>query len=146
MPEYIEPEVVKEPVEIDYDTEISMSCNEDDLDEHETKSLKSMGTHKMLSEFTKSNKNLESPELFRLKAKMRMTSSSKKFAIVLDEENNLVDQSQNNSSIKKASRSAKAARIALSPEQAEATKDLPFVDPNSMAYTNVVLEDKINEH
>ncbi len=71
--------------------------------------------------------------MFRLKARMRMTSSTKKFAIVLDEENNVVDHHMSNGSMTKSKR-IKKAMIALSPEQADATKDMPFVDPNSMAY------------
>ena len=110
--------------------------------------MKSKGTyHKMLSEYKQSQKNGESPELFRLKAKMRMNSSSKKFALVIDEAMNLVNADQMNmsSSLKKSMRQKKAL-IALSNEQAEATKDMVFVNPNSKAYANVVLEDKINTH
>ena len=70
--------------------------------------------------------------MFRLKARMRMTSSTKKFTIVLDEENNVVDHQMSGSMNK--SKRIKKAMIALSPEQADATKDMPFVDPNSMAY------------
>lgn len=102
----------------------------------------------MLSEYKQSQKNGESPELFRLKAKMRMNSSSKKFALVIDEAMNLVNADQLNmtsSSLKKSTRQKKAL-IALSPEQAEATKDMLFVNPNSKAYANVVLEEKINTH
>lgn len=72
--------------------------------------------------------------MFRLKARMRMTSSTKKFAIVLDEENNVVDHQMSHGSSMTKSKRIKKAMIALSPEQADATKDMPFVDPNSMAY------------
>lgn len=36
--------------------------------------------------------------------------------------------------------------IAHTPEEEEANADLKFVDPNSLAYQNAVLEDKINKH
>jgi len=67
-------------VELEYDTTVELTCSEDECDELDAKSKKSGGTNKLLSEWTKSIKQ-ESPELFRLKARLRMTSSSKKFCL-----------------------------------------------------------------
>ena len=115
--EYVEPNVEKEAIEVEYDLEVWLSQDEEEDNDNDTKSLKSKGTyHKMLSEYKQSQKLGESPELFRLKAKMRMNSSSKKFALVIDEAMNLVNADQMNmsSSLKKSMRMRqKKALIAL---------------------------------
>lgn len=43
-----------EEVEIERDIKVELSCSDEELDDHDTKSRKSQGTLKMLSEWTKS--------------------------------------------------------------------------------------------
>lgn len=89
--EYVEPEPfenkqILEEVEIEREELVELSGSSgEDMDDIDTKSRKSGNTYKMLSEFTKSNKLVESPEVFRMKARMRMTSNSKKFSMAVNE-------------------------------------------------------------
>jgi len=78
-------EQLMEEVEITREELVELSLSEDE-EYDDNKSRKSFGTVKMLSEWTKSNLNYESPELFRLKARMRMISSSKKFSLTAVEQ------------------------------------------------------------
>lgn len=89
--EYVEPEPfenkqILEEVEIEREEFVLLSGSSgEDMDDGDTKSRKSAGTYKMLSEFTKSQKHVESPEVFRLKARMRMSSNSKKFTMAVND-------------------------------------------------------------
>lgn len=82
--EYSEPIVQTEEVHIEYETMLELSCSDEEFDDNETKSMRSRTTHKLLSQKSRS-KSVKSPEIFRLQAKLRMTSSSKKFNLVIDE-------------------------------------------------------------
>ena len=59
---------------------VELTCSDDEMKEQDNKSMKSGQTNKLLSEWTKSQ-HMESPEMFRLKARLRMTSSTKKFSL-----------------------------------------------------------------
>mmetsp|Transcript_27215 Transcript_27215/g.33849 ORF Transcript_27215/g.33849 Transcript_27215/m.33849 type:complete len:111 (+) Transcript_27215:3461-3793(+) len=79
--EFKEDETLNQPVEIEREELIDITCSEDDAaGEQEAKSRKSGVSQKMLSEWRQSQKT-ESPELFRLKARLRMISSTRKFTM-----------------------------------------------------------------
>ena len=49
--------------------------SDEDIDDNDTKSKKSFATQKLHSEWTKSQKQQDSPEWFRQKARLRMSSN-----------------------------------------------------------------------
>ena len=75
-----------EEVEIEREEllELSGSSAEEDY-EVDTKSRKSGISQRLLSEWTKSQKVVESPEIFRKKARIRMITSSAKFSLVMED-------------------------------------------------------------
>merc|ERR1712157_272720 len=93
------------------------------------------GTLKQASDWTKSQK-MESPELFRLRARVRMISSSKKFSLEPKE----VSTAKKNLNAKRKSTHMKNLKV----DDNESA--FYNVDPNSLEYQNAVLEDRINKH
>lgn len=82
--EYVKPTVNYSWVEIEQEEILEISCSDEDDNDTggiDSKSKRSGGgTIKLASDWTKSQK-MESPELFRLRARVRMISSSKKFSM-----------------------------------------------------------------
>ena len=67
---------------------------------------------------------------------MRMSSNQKKFSIVLDE----IQPSNTNSRQNSPDKREKSMLIVHSEKEAKATAHHKYVDPNSLAYQNAVLE------
>ena len=131
-------------VEIEYEEQIHLSASEDEHDDVGAISSKRPHTSQRFSEcFT--GKKSESPEVFRMKAKLRMMSSSRKFAIGIQNLNSEPVSNQH-SSPDLSSRRQRSAMIVHNSQDAEKQANLKWVDPNSLEYQNVVLEHKINKH
>jgi len=71
--------IEKVPVNIEYEQEFEITCSEDDDNDLDSKSKRSGNTmaNRQYSEFTRSQKALQSPENFRQKAKLRMNTLRK---------------------------------------------------------------------
>ena len=120
-----------EEVEIERDVFSEWTVDSDDeLHDNDTKSKKSLGTQKMQSEWTKSQQQQESPELFRHNARMRMSSNQKKFSLS-PSENNYMRSSRSVSPNKKSPSTKKSMLIVHTIEEANATANYNYVDPNS---------------
>ena len=78
---------------------------------------------------------------------MRMSSNQKKFSLTESPEqpNSLKDRDASISKRSKVDRSLLLVNNSLENE-AELPSDTSYVDPNSAAYQNIMLEDKINRH
>ena len=87
----------------------------------------------------------ESPELFRKKARIRMTNSSAKFYTMTLEDGTMEQIPTAKKSKESSRKKPKSMLIVHSDEDVEATQHMNFVDPNSKAYQNAVLEHKINK-
>ena len=80
--DYHEVEVKTTPVEIEYEELHNFTASEDENEAEglDTRSRRSLNTVKGMSDLKYSQKT-ESPELFRLRARLRMMSSMKKFTL-----------------------------------------------------------------
>ena len=74
------PEIQMVDIEIERESEISLSMSDSEIVE-DNKSKRTGGSLRAFSEFTKTEKNTESPEHFRLKAKMRMLNKKELSAL-----------------------------------------------------------------
>ena len=139
-----------EEVEIEQEVESEWTCDSDEdkmLNEKDTKSKKSGGTSykRGLQSLGKTSNGLQdSPELFRLNAKLRMGSNHKKFTVKVNELS--VYGSQEN--LAKTSHNKRQKSMLIAHNEAESLENSgrDFVDPNSQAYATAVLGEKINKH
>ena len=76
-PKYIEKEMPKVPIEIEFEEYHNITASEDENDETIAGQTMFM-SHKMLSDWRKSN-TADTPERFRLKARLRMMTQTIKF-------------------------------------------------------------------
>lgn len=150
-PVFIEPkqDIIKIRIEKEINLEIDISDGEDNESNlNDNKSRKSGNTNKFFSNHSKLA--IDSPENFRFKARRRMANSSQKFSASPSPDQKFGMHNQTSSPNKSSSRIIDRKLLLVNSiddeEDQEGIDEIDFVDPNSDAYQNIVLEDKINRH
>lgn len=142
-PKFEQDTIPLQEVEILKEIEEDLSCNTDEeFSDYDTKSKKSYNTLRYQSEFDRRTSTFLSPEVFRMKARSRMQSSYRKIGDMMDSVEYEDRSKQVNTDAKIGIARKKSMMIVHSPEEAAAQQNYQYVDPNSQAYTNVILENK----
>ena len=132
------------PFECTYETEKVYIISAEDakryMEADEIHTVKSE-TYKNLTQGSQFGVN-DSPEIYRRKARLRILSNSKKYPKFMGEE---VEISQERS-LTESQTKKKKMMIAHTDSEAYAQNDQQYVDPNSMEYQTLVMENMINRH